>query len=220
MIISHSRRFVFFCAPKTGSESLRVLLSDQCEEEVASDYRFRTRARPLYPHISPIEAKAVFLDRGWPWDKYQRYSMVRNPYPRLFSLYSMICRVDRRWYWRRRVGLSLPSFSNWLRQTQTCGRGGGGKLHQRWRRFGTWSAYNWGHGPGGEPLLSKFLRLEHFDTDFRPIAAEIGLGNNPVLPCINKGNGDFWHEAYAETEVALVARRYAWDLENFNYRAG
>jgi hypothetical protein len=220
MIISHSKRFVFFCAPKTGSESLRAMLLDQNEEDVARDYRVRTTAHPFYPHMSPIEAKVIFFDRGWPWDEYQRYSMVRNPYPKLYSLYSMICRVERTWYWRPKISLAAPSFSNWLHHSKTSGEGGGGRHHQRWRRFGTWSAYNWGHAPTGEPLLSGFLRLEHFEDDFRAIAAQIGLETRAALPRLNKGSNTDWRVSYSESDVAFVADRYAWDLKNFNYRAG
>ena len=42
MIICHSRRFIFFSNPKTGSETMRALLAPFAEEPVVA-YRDRTQ---------------------------------------------------------------------------------------------------------------------------------------------------------------------------------
>lgn len=213
MIVSHSRRLVFFSNPKTGSESLRALLSPHNEERVRP-WRERSRLYPFYPHMSPAEARAVFRARGWDFEAYRRVTVIRNPYSRLVSLYRMIRAVDRLWQMRDRAGLPVPDFTDWLRATRPHGRGGGGRRHQRWRRYGAWSARSWTQGADGAPLVTDILRLEDLPEALPPLLDELGLPHAP-LPELNRRPATDWTGWYDAPTAALVARRYAWDLERF-----
>ncbi|PRX33914.1 Sulfotransferase family protein [Meinhardsimonia xiamenensis] len=214
MIVSHSRRIVFFSFPKTGSETLRSLLAPIGEEPVLP-YHSRSRLYPFYPHMPPREAEAVFRARGWDFSAYRRITVVRNPYPRLVSLYRMILEADGLWRLRRRLGLGVPDFERWLVSTRPDGRGGGGRAHQRWRRFGTWSARAWLHDAKGRPLVTDVLRLERLATDLLPLLADLGLAVPAQLPMINARPRVDWRSWYGEMTRALIARRYAWDLQTF-----
>lgn len=216
MIISHSHRFIFFSNPKTGSESLRALL-DPWNEVRVQPWRQTSRAQPFYPHMPPREALAVFRANGWDWEGYTRLTCVRNPYPRLVSLYRMIAEVDGLWALRRQVGLPVPSFDTWLAATRPDGRGGGGRAHQRWRRFGTWSAGAWTHDAAGRRLVSDTLRLEHLDRELPDMLARLGLPDTLQMPHVNRRPSTPWQEWYSDKSRKLVARRYAWDLANFQY---
>lgn len=214
MIISHSRRLIVFSFPKTGSESLRALLAPLAEEPVLP-WRQRSRLCPFYPHMPPREAAAAFRARGWDFDGYRRVTVVRNPYPRLVSLYRMICEVDGLWTLRRRLGLGVPSFGRWLAGTRPDGRGGGGRPHQRWRRFGAWSARSWIHDEDGRPLVTDVLRLEHLEAELPPVLSALDLSPPQNLPVLNAREPVAWESWYGDAERALVAARYAWDLETF-----
>lgn len=214
MIVSHSRRFIVFSFPKTGSESLRALLAEYGEEPVRP-WRTRSRLYPFYPHMPPVEAARVFRARGWDFGAYRRITVVRNPYPRLVSLYRMIAEVDGLWQLRRRAGLPVPSFATWLAGTRPDGRGGGGRPHQRWRRYGAWSAQSWIHDAAGRVLVTDVLRLENLTAELPPLLDSLRLPRPGSLPTVNARPRTRWQDWYGPAEAALVARRYAWDIASF-----
>ncbi|MBV0911123.1 sulfotransferase family protein [Anianabacter salinae] len=210
MIISHTRRLIVFSNPKTGSESLRALLSPVAEEVVVP-WRQTCGLYPFYPHMPPREAKRVFDARGWEFAGYTRITTIRNPYARLVSLYRMIQRADGVWRMRQRAGLPVPGFAEWLRSTQTDGPGGGGRRHQRWRRFGTYSVAAWTRDAGGRPLVSHILRLEHLAEDAASVLQDIGRG----VPHLNAAPRIDWQDWYDAETTALVALRYRDELCKF-----
>ena len=216
MIISHTHRFVFFSNPKTGSESLRALLQPYNEVTV-QPWRETSQSQPFYPHMPPREALPIFRAKGWDWEDYRRITCTRNPYPRLVSLYRMIADVDGIWKLRRKLGLGVPSFERWLASTRPDGRGGGGRSHQRWRRFGTWSAGAWTHDAQGHRLVPDILRLEHLSEDLPALLERLGLPQDLTLPHVNQRPQTDWTDWYSADTHSLVARRYAWDLDNFQY---
>ena len=216
MIISHTHRFIFFSNPKTGSESVRALLAPLNEEPIGA-WRDRTTKNPFYAHMSPAEAQISFAAKRWPFEDYRRVTCVRNPYPRLVSLYRMIADVDGLWRWRRRMGLGQTSFSRWLHETQPYGPGGGGRIHQRWRRYGTWSAQTWTTNAQGARLVTDILRLEHLDRELPVLLAEMGLPVRAQLGHVNARSKTDWSHWYSPQARALVADRYAWDLKRFSY---
>lgn len=210
MIICHSRKFIFFSNPKTGSESLRSLLEPWSEEPIVSWNR-RIPERPFYAHMSPVEAEWTFEAKGWDFSSYTRITTVRNPFDRLVSLYRMIREVDGIWQLRRTMGLGTPSFASWVTGTKTSGRGGGGRTHQRWRRFGTWSAEHWCAG-----RIDHMLRLEHLEEDFEPVAIALGISPGDLPHKNARGTVDLsdWYDA-GLTDV--VSGRYRWDMNRFGY---
>ncbi|MGR3573087.1 sulfotransferase family 2 domain-containing protein [Brevirhabdus sp.] len=217
MIVSHRHRFVFFSNPKTGSESIRRMLAPWNEVAVRP-YR---AAAPFYPHMSPAEAYVAFQRAGWDFTAYRRITCLRDPYPRLVSLYRMIAAVDGIWRlrqrWGRPLGLGAPSFARWLAAARPRGRGGGGRAHQRWRRHGAWSAEAW---TGGGRLITDVLRLEHLGRDLPPLMTELGLTDpaqapSPAIPWDNRRTAADWRGYYTAASARLVARRYAWDFTHF-----
>ncbi|MEL7213493.1 MAG: sulfotransferase family 2 domain-containing protein [Pseudomonadota bacterium] len=216
MIISHTHRFIFFSNPKTGSESLRALLAPLNEEPIGP-WRDRTTQHPFYAHMSPAEAQISFAAKRWPFEAYRRITCVRNPYPRLVSLYRMIADVDGVWRLRRRMGLGQTTFSRWLRETQPYGAGGGGRIHQRWRRYGTWSAQTWTTDVHGARLVTDILRLEHLAEELPVLLADLNLPIRANLGHVNARPKTDWGAWYSPQTRALVADRYAWDLRRFSY---
>ena len=211
MIICHSRRFVVFSNPKTGSETLRHIFAPWNEETIVP-YRDRTPLTPYYPHMSPAELAAEFATRGSNLDAYMRISVVRNPFARLVSLYRMIGTVDRVWRLRRSCGLGLPDFGRWVQSTAPNGRGGGGREHQRWRRFGTWSAQAW----CGD-LVTHTIRTEHMASDLAPILSALGIAPSGMPRLNAQGDLDL-ADWYTPDLIQTVSCRYSSDLARFGYR--
>lgn len=211
MIISHTHRIVFYSNPKTGSESLRSLLAPLNEEPVRP-WKNCTSRHPFYPHMPPTEALNVFAAMGWNFAQYRHITCVRNPFPRLVSLYEMIREVDGVWALQNRLGFSPPSFQKWLERTRPNGLGGGGRSHQRWRRFGAYSADAWCAG-----LVPFVLRLEHLEQEWPVLIARLGLPVSYEVPHENKRVTRNWAEYYDSATTPIVMNRYAKDLQRFGY---
>lgn len=210
MIICHSRRFILFSCPKTGSESLRAALAPWAEEPVRP-WRQTSAAMPFHPHMPPVALAAVFAVQGRDLSAYRRVSVIRDPFRRMVSLYRMIAAVDGVWRARRRLGLHDPGFADWLAGTRPDGRGGGGRRHQRWRRYGAWSAWAWGHDLAGRPLITDWLRLDRLAQDWPDLMRDLDLPPDPP-PHLNARPALDWQAFYDADSHATVAARYAWDI--------
>ena len=216
MIISHRHKFIFFSFPKTGSESVRALLAPYNEVPILPwrDCGVRT---PFYPHMPPEEVANAFAAKQWDFEAYRRITCTRNPYPRLVSLYRMICQVDGIWRLGARFGMR-PGFERWLAHTRPDGTGGGGRAHQRWRRYGTWSAQRWSRDAGGRNLITDMLQLETANDTLPKLLQDLGLPP-AALPRLNHRPATDWAVWFNQRTSGLVAQRYAWDMENLNYSA-
>lgn len=233
MRISHRYKFVFFSNPKTGSESVRLMLDPYSDikcvrlSECTPDF-------PFYDHMTPLELRDVFHQRGWHFDEYYRFTFVRNPWARLVSVYAAI--LDRGFAGRLRDLANAASrlvrgrdrapdvegFRRWVREVETSGRGGGGKPHHRFRRKGTWSiAAFTGDGQGGE-LVNEVIRLEDAADRLPALAHELHLpdADRLRLPHVNVHRHPKYVAYYDDATAAHVARLYADDIARFGYRFG
>lgn len=94
MRISHTYKFIFFANPRTGSTTVRDVLDEY--SDILSVHITEASAKfPFYHHITPLELKAIFMDRGWDWYSYRKFCFVRNPYDRVVSLYHHYLRIRK-----------------------------------------------------------------------------------------------------------------------------
>jgi len=200
---------VFFANPKTGSASVRAFL-DPISDVGGRDFPDTTPDFPFYSHMRPIEARAAFDERGWPFDNYYRFTFVRDPWRRMISLYRMI----------RRLQPSFPtSFAQWLHQTRTDGVGGGGSDAARWRKYGTYSLSSYAGDGAGKLLVDDVFRLEDVaDVPRRLRERGLPLLDSADIPHLGAGAPQPPLKQYYTRElIDLVARRYAEDIARFGY---
>ncbi|MFK7781775.1 sulfotransferase family 2 domain-containing protein [Psychroserpens sp.] len=210
MRLSHKNKFIFFSNPKTGSESLREMLTPYSD---ILDIPFKniTDENPFYSHIRPVEIKNIFSEKGYNYDDYYKIVCTRNPFNRLVSLYEMIF---RRWPIK-------PPFDLWLKSTKTDGKGGGGKNSDRWRIYGTYSLKNYISDKQGNILVDKIICLEHFDTEVPTLfkSLDIELPNNfKVVKKNVRARKKKVSDYYSEKSKELVFKRYEWEIKKFNYK--
>lgn len=209
MRISHRNKFIFFSNPKTGSESLREMLTPY-SEVLDVQYRDITPKHPYYSHISPLELKNVFLEKGYNFDEYYKIVCTRNPFNRLVSLYEMIY---RKWPLK-------PPFNFWLKSTSPYGKGGGGKNYDRWRMYGTYSLKNYISDGNGKILVDKIICLEKLDIEIPQLFKELNIELPEDFKVVKKNIGIRKKKVscyYSEKSKQLVFDRYAWEIETFNY---
>lgn len=212
MKISHRYKFIFFCNPKTGSESVRDLL-EPFSDFSSTIYRHRTAENPFYSHMRPAEAKPFFEQFGWDFDSYRKFVFVRNPWARLVSLYEMI---------RQNAGQtsSKSDFSQWLLSTKPYGAGGGGEDWKRWRKYGSYSIKNYVADDDGAILVDRILKLENIATELREYLSDLGIPNAESIEIPHTNQRDKKHHYsryYSSVTDAFIKENYAYDIKHFDY---
>lgn len=208
MIISHQFKFVFFSNPETGSHPVTRALAAFAEEPVVP-FIAQSPDRPFYNEMSPAETAVAFRQNGRDLSTYTCLSCIESPFTRLPRIFERIEEVDRFRRFRRFLGKKPPCFDNWLLNSQTHGKGGGGALHERWRRYGTWTASHWSGGH-----IDHFIRREHLKEDLAHALAELhlpipmpdlGAEQKPTPPLLTRN------------AIEIISIRYRQDLERFGY---
>lgn len=219
MRISHRHRFVFFANPKTGSRTVRRLLDEHAEihgrqaSEVTDDF-------PFYNHMRPIELRDVFEARGWPFDDYFKFTLVRNPWSRAVSLYEMVAFRDGRLRSRLRTRAARHrGFRAWVRTLDPDGRGAAdAEDAQSVRRFGASTYLGFAGDREGHPLVDEVIRLEDIDDALPPLLRRLGLPASDSVPHEGRGRyRDGYRRYYDEETRAWVGELYRADVERFGY---
>ena len=210
MIISHKHKFIFFSNPKTGSESVRLLLRPYSNVRIVT-FPTRTIHNPFYSHITPKETREIFVSRKWDFGSYQRFVFTRNPWKRIVSIFLMIKRLDQS---------NQTTFKEWLQTIDNQGIGGGGFDSARWRKYGTYSIDNYVGDGSGKFLVDKIFRLEDINDCLLPFLKKLNLENLPQsIPFINKGsNNENIEEWYDSSSCKIIEKLFHYEIEHFNYR--
>jgi hypothetical protein len=207
MLLSHKYRYIFYSNPKTGSESVRTLLTP-FSDVLPVMFTQRTPQNPFYSHIRPVEVREICNLRRWPFSEYFGFTCVRNPWDRVVSLYEMIRRLDSAF---------RMSFAEWLPTIKTSGPGGGGDPSSRWRMYGTYSLASYVTDESGTRLVHAVLRMEDLDHDLIPLLRAHGIPVEGSVPHINKSKRGQYRDYFAPDSRDLVARLYRDDIEEFGY---
>jgi hypothetical protein len=211
--ISHSNKFIFFSMPKTGSESVRTFLDPYSDVEIKVYKDIKNGDLPFYSHMRPIDVRKAFTQLNWDYDSYYKFMVVRNPWARLVSLYEMIYRHPLKKYYR-------PKFSRWIKSIDQSGVGAGGKVHQKWRRYGAYSVENF-IGDDIESLVNEFVKLEELNLKVPTILNNLNIldvGTEGV-PHVNKGRRNSeYHSYYDKGARDFVAEKYACEIDMFDYK--
>ena len=208
MRISKRHQFIFFANPRTGSESMRALLDLIRGVQAVS----RLPGRLLHDHMRPLEARPLFLQMGWDFDRCYRFVTVRNPWRRLASVYAMAQAINEG---------ALPPFPAWLENTRPDGPGGGGNGNgeQLYLKYGTYSLSAFAGDGQGNLMVHDVFRMEDFGTlpsvlrqRGVPIPKHLGVPHYNFT----RGTVDY-RRLYTDKAIELVRRRYAEDIERFGY---
>ncbi len=169
MLVSHRNKFIVFEDPLGACPWIARSLQPWLDQPIMAE-RVRGAETPFFNGMSPDEAALAFDKQGLVFRDYARIAIIRNPYAKMAQLYYRIAMTDPVWRMRQHLGLNLPNFSRWLRQTRNDGRGAGYRNGARWRKFGAWSADAW----CGD-CITHTVRASHAVNDLNDIFKELGL---------------------------------------------
>lgn len=224
MIISHSRKFIFIKSRKTAGTSLETALSNFCSgDDVVTplgDFEFNKDATGRWQHKAmnvgnheQHDGAITIRDRVGPkiWNEYFKFSITRNPWDRVVSLYT----------WRSRNERKTSQSGGLLRKIM----GTDDELQRTRQNFahyltGDWETNDDFYVVDDELCVDCVLRYEHLEDDVVSLCSRIGMPTIE-LPRLKSGfrhTEIHYSRYYDERSKALVGERHCNDLRLFGYR--
>lgn len=211
MRISHSHKFIFFALPRTGSTTIREMLDDFSDirsihiSETTDDF-------PFYHHISALELKEIFENRGWKWDDYKKFCFIRNPYDRIVSLYHHHVRMRdnaAKESLLRKIKNRLSSavlFEDFVFQINAKNRL-------------TTSLENFICDDSNNILVDDILRFEHLEKDISNYLGKLNIVTKMQhIPHLNASeNRRDYRKYYTPETRRRIAELYRYEIDKFGY---
>lgn len=205
MIISALHKFIFVAVPKTGTHSVREALREHLgPDDLEQAGLFVTKRFPM-PELAKIRHGHLTLQQVEPFlpaddfENFFKFGFVRNPFDRFISFCSFMTRKegvfdrDPQMVMRHFLFVDPP--------------------HQR---VHFQSQHIFFTGADGE-LVSDFVgRVEDMQASYDEACRRIGIASRPLERVNQSSRGDY-RDYYTPELKQEVARRYARDLELFNY---
>lgn len=164
MRISHQHRFVFLSNPQSGSTSIRTALDPYSEIKSSAEF-------PYHHHTNARKLKEHFEEQGWDWERYFKFTTVRNPWDRMVA----------RYYY----GLSNPK-SVWHKPATDAGSFAKFLDHPMILKSSPNSTLQvFAYSTEGTCLVDEILKLEELQDSWPSVIKKLGL-EEAKLPHINK----------------------------------
>jgi len=223
VIISHTHKYIFIKSWKTAGTSIESALSNHCQDRdivtALGDYWFNRDEQGHWIHRSMNDDGFVQHDSAASvkskvppdvWNNYFKFSIVRNPWDRVVSLFSWEARNKPalkpapRWY--HRAGFPFNEF-----RARTI----------LFRQFvtGDWKTNDQFYVMDGSLCVDFVIRYERLAEDLDEVCRRVGLPDL-ALPHLKSGlrqTGHSYADYYDEPSRSIVAQRHERDISLFGY---
>lgn len=215
MLISHKHKFITIDIPKTGTRSRRYILNklgvvDIIGNPANSNEFFRQ-------HSSILDVEQGFTKNEWVgFNEYYKYSVVRNPWDRYFSLF----RYSKAIADEHSESTKYPN-EGAKRQGERSANLFRGRLYTD-----VLKTLIQNHTPHSYFLLNenndcefnKISLFEDLSSGFSEFCLDVGIDPPPPLIQSNKSSIAITREdIYTQELVDMVAEKEKWVIEKFNY---
>jgi hypothetical protein len=221
-MISYKHKFIFVQIPKTGCSSAERKLMEFGEKttphlcSLASPVACpKVRHDIIYKHANVNDLKKYTSSQFF--EDCFKFTFVRNPYSWLVSNYFFWSRgihgcylnhLNKQYFSLHRViedfKLDSMSFKDWVKWyiVNVCG-----------------TQFEMIVNEQNEMSLDFIGKLENFQEDFNIVCDKIGIPRQE-LPHENKTNHKHYTEYYDDKTLDIVAKKYAKDIDYFEYEFG
>ncbi len=227
MRISHTNKFIYISIPKTGSTSLRNAINDYSEIKIDRTYHLanlsieRSAVTGFYPsnywkvstHMTAQELfyiwPEIFPNKKDDWNKYFKFTLVRNPWARRVSQWQFIRSKAKK--------ESIATFSGYCYEVYKLCEG---KFHKFVARSSKLDQQvNWIKDDSGEKKLDYVCKLEEIDESFQFICNKLKI-ENYSFPHENQSQHHHYTKYFNTKMVDYLANIYSDDINEFNYEFG
>jgi len=224
MIISHSHKSIFIKSIKTAGTSIEAALSNYCGgDDVVTplgDYWFNRDEVGRWIHRSMNAAgfqqhdlAITIKNKVSPgiWDNYFKFSVARNPWDRVVSLFAWEARNKESFRPRKCFYHHLGVPFDELREIK--------KLFSKFVKQGKWETNDPFYIIDGRLCVDFIIRYENLIGDVNEVCKKTGLPEID-LPRLKTGlrKGYHYSEYYDEDTKAIVAERHKNDIRLFGYK--
>lgn len=178
-MISHEHKCIFIHVPRTAGTSIEIAF-------IGEDM---WKSHPNEKHITASQAKDIYSEY---WDNYFKFSIVRNPWDRVISLYHFKAFRNINFIADKSLLYFLNHYKPYPHEPNPC------------------SLENMIDEP-----LDFIGRFENLSDDFNTICKKLGC--DMVLPHIQKTCHKHYSEYYDKETRQIVAERYSDDIKRFGY---
>ena len=211
MRISHNKLFAYVAITKTGSTTVRNLLNKY------ADIGSKTASGPFGHHRTAAELRKTFLEQGWDWEKYFKFSVVRHPLQRAMSVHKYITRVGGKpptpYMKKYAMGFykscvdhveSFHSLDAWIHS---------GKCQVKPMK-------HWTHCPTtGNLLLDQWVKLEDLHNGLHSVWEKLNLDVDDLdeIPNLNSSDLATGTGVLSRSSDNWLRERFKADFEAFGY---
>ena len=223
MIISHTHKYIFIKSAKTAGTSLEAALSNYCgDNDIITplyDYEFNRDKNGQWIHHAMNYGDYRQHESGITirnkvgqdiWNSYFKFSIARNPWDRVVSLFNWKARNDPALKPRKRFYHRLGFPFDELEKTKEL--------------FTVFAKEDWKTNDDfyiidDELSVDFIVRYENLANDFSEVCNRIGI-ENITLPHLKSGFRKRFHysEYYNEESKSVIAERHKNDIRLFGYQ--
>lgn len=204
MLISHKHKFITIDIPKTGTRSLRQSLLPLKVINICGAPDLNAE---FYQHDNAIRAKKQFAKKNWNWNKYFKFTIVRNPWQRYFSFFKYFKSYGEK-YMRRDESI------NWrepeINQGKLCVELFKNKDNQTVLKniiLNNNSQDSYYCDEGGKIIVDHIAEFDNLQNEFVLLCDKLGI-KTPHLQHGNKSaNSLNMHDIYNQELIDLVANK-------------
>jgi hypothetical protein len=178
-MISHEHRCIFIHIPRTGGTSIEVAFTGNDLFNVI----------PFQKHLTARQSKDFYGDY---WDDYFKFSIVRNPWDRVISLYHFEAFRDINVLSGKSMNYFLETYEPYSHEPNPC------------------DCNNIIDLP-----LDFIGRFENIEEDFKSICDHLEVSFD--LPHIESTKHGHYSGYYNEETKQIVAEKYSDDIKRFGY---
>ncbi len=202
MRFSHDHKLLLISNWKCGCSTIADMFAPITE----FDWNSREACKQIFGkdyndlvHYPAGLMRQEFRRLGWDFDQYVKISSVRNPWSRTVSLYEHVKRIGFKGSFDSFVADELPKWRSGL--------------------INRWNTYEMLH-ENGERIVDHVIRIEHLETDLRPVVASRWPGLNLDYGTkSNTGNHKPYEQYYTNKKTGeIVEDFFAYDVQAFDYR--
>ena len=206
-MISHDREFIWVAIPRTGSTSGgRLLLGDRIGQEKANRLMRVSAGNANVPkkfYMTMLEARALLTPGQF--NSYFKFTIVRNPWTRLLSMYT--------WAVVTRNKGKMP-FKDWVKGYEE----GKGKVYHPEKKFRE-QQIHWIADSDKRILVDFVGKFENLAGSWREICGRLAIPFD--LPRLKVSNGHQHYTSYYDKETRdIVHELFKDDIEMLGYEFG
>jgi len=200
-VIIHSKRLIFVHIQKTGGNAIRTA--------------FGQEVSPPEKHFFACDLMNLYGVAVW--DAYFKFAIVRNPWDRLVSWWSMIAAKRAAFAAGERFG----EFQNFILKRATtfpeflenCDEEIADVDGRKWIYR---NQIDYLTDASGQQIVDFVGRFERLQDDFEWVTRTV-LGEPVSLPHVNRSQHQHYSQYYTPALVKMVAHRFERDIEKFQY---